>query len=148
VSWRRTRYEAREALFAVLRVCWLASRFVQIRGPLDAIVLAEFNQGLSPLAALLARSRGAALIVDFYISLWDTAVNDRKALAPRRPRALYRRFADRVSIRLADRLLTDTSASAEYFEEIFGGVLEKNRVSAYPNGSSAPPPCRAAGIAR
>lgn len=127
MSSRRVRYEAREALLAVLRVSWLAGRFVRVRGPLDAIVLAEFNQGLAPLAALLARSRGAALIVDFYISLWDTAVNDRKALAPHRPRARYRRLVDWASIRLADRLLTETPATAEHFEEIFGGVLKKAR---------------------
>jgi glycosyltransferase involved in cell wall biosynthesis len=128
ISIGRARYELGEARRMVLRVLWLTRAFLRVRGPVDAVVLAEYNQGLAPLAHALARLRGAALIVDFCLSLWDTAVNDRKTLGPRRPRAIYRKLLDRASLLLADRVLTETPATAEHFERHLAPVLEKNRV--------------------
>jgi glycosyltransferase involved in cell wall biosynthesis len=130
ISFARVRYEARELVTTVRRIAHLAREAARIRGPLDAIVVAEFNQGLAPLAWLLAKRKRCALVADYCLSLWDTAVNDRKSLQPNRPRAVYRKALDRTGLLLSDVVLTETPATARWFDEQLapGKVIPKNRV--------------------
>jgi glycosyltransferase involved in cell wall biosynthesis len=121
----RLKYESAEAVRAAQRARYVYHVFRATREPIDAILLAEFNQGLCVLASALARSRNIPLITDFLVSLYDVAVINRKTLAPRRPRAVFRRSVDRLAIALSDRLVIDTRAQAEYYEDLYGGVLEK-----------------------
>lgn len=131
------------ALPAPRRWLQLIRGWGRARGRFDVVFLAEFNNGLAAPAFVLARLARVPLAVDFLISLWDTGVNDR-GLRPHRPRALYRRLADWLAIRLADLLVVDTQPHAEYFEREFGGVLRKARVvqvgaAEWEASASAPP---------
>ena len=128
ISWRRARYEGGEAVITARRIAHLARRAAEVRGPIDAVVVAEYNQGLTPLAALLAARHRAPLIVDFALSLWDTAVNDRRSLKPNRPRAIYRRALDVAALRLADRILVETPAMGDHLDALFGGAVDKMAV--------------------
>jgi glycosyltransferase involved in cell wall biosynthesis len=125
ISAERAVYELGELGRTILRIAWLTVAGLRIRGPVDAVVVSEFNHALTPLARIFARRWGARLVVDFCFSFYDTAVNDRRALGRRRPRALYRRFLDATALRLADTVITETPATAEQFDNLFGGVLPK-----------------------
>ena len=125
---RRVVYEIGEVLRTVTRTTLVASRLATGRRPVDAIVVAEFNHGLAPVAFCASRLRGIPLVVDFLLSFWETGVIDRRALGPRRPRARYRWLLDSTALRLADIVLTETPATARRFEALFGGdVCRKAR---------------------
>ena len=126
---RRIPFEARELVLGIARMWSVTRQFLRVRGPIDAIVLAEFNQGLSPVASVLAAARGAALIMDFTMSQYDTAVNDRHALKPWKPRAVWRWLMDAASIHLSDRVLVETGPIAVQYAALFGGMHDKARVS-------------------
>lgn len=121
----RLRHEAMSLYRLIARTIYLIREYIRIKGPVDAIILAEFNPGLAPLAKCLAFASGAPLIVDFLISQYDTAVNDRKMLKPMRPRAILAWISDVLAIRLGRRLLVETMSLAEYYDQMFGGLVRK-----------------------
>jgi glycosyltransferase involved in cell wall biosynthesis len=123
----RLRRELSEVL-ATGRRAWHLWKTASRLQAIDAVVVAEFNHGIVPLASLVARRLGAPLIVDVLLSLYDEGVRHRGLLTPGRPRAIYRRQADRWAIRLADCVLADTREHVEFFESEFGGVRRKARV--------------------
>ena len=93
--------------------------------PPDVLFLPEFNQPLAALAARLTRKRSIPLVVDFAISLYDTAVRDR-GQSRWRVRSQLLGLADRVALRVADRIITDSTAHARFFAELYGpSVLAK-----------------------
>ncbi len=82
------------------------------------------------LALVPRRLRPPRVVVDAFISLYDTAVVDR-ALWPERgwiARLLYR--LERMAYRGADLLLVDTEENAEYLSGLFG--LPRERIVACP----------------
>ncbi len=125
----RIPFEIREMALGIARTWSVTRQFLRVRGPIDAIVLAEFNQGLSPVAAVFAALRRSALIMDFTMSQYDTAVNDRHALKPWKPRAVWRWLMDAASIHLSDRVLVETGPIAVQYAALFGGMHDKARVS-------------------
>lgn len=64
--------------------------------------------------------RGKKVTVDFFISVYDTMVNDRKKFRPGSPLAGVARLVDTVTYRRADHIIADTKADAAYFAEEFG----------------------------
>ena len=105
----------------------------------DALFLCEFNQPLALLAAALARKRHIPLVVDFLVSLYDTAVRDR-GQSRWRVRSQLLGLADRTAARLADRIITDSEAHARFFASL--SATEGNgrlSTSARPNGISRSP---------
>ena len=69
--------------------------------------------------------RHVPLVVDFAVSLYDTAVRDR-GQSRWRLRSQLLGLADRVTLRLADRIITDSDAHARFFAELYGpGTLAK-----------------------
>jgi glycosyltransferase involved in cell wall biosynthesis len=98
----------------------LIRQFRRLSGKPDVVLLSEFGQTLAPLAWALARLRGARLVVDFFTSLYDTAVLDRAQVGPGSPTARYFHALDRLALRLADLALTDTVADADYAAVTFG----------------------------
>ncbi len=84
-------------------------------GSLDAIVVAEVNQYQMPLARYAARRLGARLVFDPFISLYDTAVQDRALVSSRSIRAGVYRVADRVAVNLADAVFADTEEHLKFF---------------------------------
>ena len=115
ISAERVVYELGELGRTILRIAWLTVAGLRIHGPIDAVVVSEFNHALTPLARAFARRWGARLVVDFCFSFYDTAVNDR--------RALYPEILKRAGLRLDERLERHVNRrtgrrAGEYFESI------------------------------
>ena len=77
-------------------------------GQLDVLVLKPF-----------ARLRGVPILWDAFLSLYDTAVNDRKIVGRKNPLAWFLYAWEWLACRAASRVLLDTEAHAEYFRREF-----------------------------
>jgi glycosyltransferase involved in cell wall biosynthesis len=94
----------------------LIDRFRAIPDRLDALVVAEMNQAVMPVAWTLARLRRLPLLFDPLVSRYDTLVHDRKQATGRRAHYLY--WHDWLTMNMADHLLADTAAHATYFRQM------------------------------
>lgn len=65
------------------------------------------------------------LIIDFFISMYDTFVNDRKVCSERSFLAKFLKWLDVYTIKCADRIIVDTNAHGEYFAEAFDADQDK-----------------------
>lgn len=75
---------------------------------------------LMPLAWLLTRwPRRRWLIFDAFVSLHDTAVDDRKTVGRRSPKAFFLYLVDWFACHLADTVLVDTEAHRDFFIDRF-----------------------------
>lgn len=83
------------------------------RGRFDLVVLSEFSLPFALASWIVARWHGAIHVVDFFVGLHETHVEDRNAVDPRSPRALAYRTMDHFARRTADLLLADTLCRAE-----------------------------------
>lgn len=54
------------------------------------------------------------IVFDLHVSLYDSVVYERKATKPYKPKGIYAFFLDWLSCTLADRVLMDTNAHADY----------------------------------
>lgn len=63
----------------------------------------------------LGRLRRVPLVFDAFLSLHDSLVQDRVSVSPSGLKARFLAWVDRSACRLADRVLLDTHAHAEYF---------------------------------
>jgi len=102
-------------------------------GPRDAVVVGYTGHLDVYLARLLSVFRRRPVVLDAFLSPWDTVVNDRALLKPRslKARALF--ALERGALRLADRVLTDTGAHADFMAETFG--IERAKFVPVPVGS-------------
>jgi glycosyltransferase involved in cell wall biosynthesis len=116
------------------RMQTLAKQFPDLAGQCDIILLAEFGQSLAPLAWRLARRYQKRLTIDAFTPIYDSAVYDRMIARPRSPLALRYWLIDWLSLRLADRVLTDTAQHRAYFTHAFG--LRPGKASVIPVGAS------------
>lgn len=97
-------------------------------GPLDVVVAGYPAQPDAVPAWLVARARRAVLVADMMISLADTLAGDRAVAGRRMGRLLA--GLDRTALRLADLVLCDTRAHAEFFHGRFGVPRTKLVVAA------------------
>jgi glycosyltransferase involved in cell wall biosynthesis len=99
-------------------------------------------------AALVARVRGVPLVLDAMISLSDTLTGDRARAGRAAGAALG--ALDAVALRVADIVITDTPAHADWFAGRFG--LARERIAVVPVGAEAgifapaPPPADGAPV--
>ncbi len=91
-------------------------------GQFDVIVLWPF-----------AKLRGRPVVLDMFLSLYDTVVNDRKMVAPTSPVARVLKWVERQSCRAATRVLLDTQTHARRIADLFG--LDAEKVDAVPVGA-------------
>ncbi len=63
--------------------------------------------------------RGVPLYWDAFLSLYDTAVRDRKLFSRFSPVAMFLYLGEWICCRLADVVFVDTKAHGRYFEELF-----------------------------
>jgi glycosyltransferase involved in cell wall biosynthesis len=101
-------------------------------GHLDVLVLWPF-----------AKLRGVPILWDAFLSLHETVVEDRQAVAPAHPLALLLYAWDWLAARAADLVLFDTAAHAEWFRRRFGlapGRTAAVFVGAEPEAFAAVPP--------
>lgn len=79
------------------------------------------------LAALVSRLRGVPLIFDPLTSRYEERVVDRQQVPPRSLLAWWYRTSDAVGCRAADRVILETGAQMQYFQETFGIPAAKCR---------------------
>ncbi len=99
---------------------------------------------LVPFGRVLAAFRGARLVFDPLVSLWDTFAGDRALVHSGGAKAAVVRAVDEVAFRLPELVLADTWAHAAYYQEAFG--LARAHVVVVPVGALPEP--RADGAAR
>ena len=84
------------------------------------------------------------ILLDMFLSLFDTAVIDRRLFQPRSPIARWMRHIDRRACRQADVVLTDTQANAGFLAELV--ELPPTRFAVVPvsdpHAPDRPPPSR------
>ena len=93
----------------------------------DIIIVGAMGHANVPLAKILSLHR-KKIIFDPFISLYDTAVFDRKEVEKDSIKAKYYYYLDKISCEISDIVITDTLQHAKYFSKEFGIPLEKMRV--------------------
>ncbi len=102
---------------------------------LDVIVLWPF-----------ARARGVPIVMDLFISAYDTVVQDRGLVSAMNPIAWLLYVLEWIALRLASRVIIDTPTHARHIEEIYhlppgciGAVPVGAETSAFPQLAPQPP---------
>ena len=86
-----------------------------------SIILVPFPGHLDmPIAWLLAKLTRKVLVFDPYISLYETYVFDRESYSSKSLMGRWYWLIDKISLHLADYILTDTEAHALYYQNTFG----------------------------
>lgn len=117
---------------------WLAAqaRLWQRRSELSAadVVLVPYPGYLDmPIARLVTDDLERPLIFDPFVSIYDTVVGDRALADPGSLRAQVCLAADRIALRLADRVLADTAPHGAFFVELAG--LAPGTIAVVPVGA-------------
>ena len=99
----------------------------------DLVLVSYPGQFDMPFIRLLTRLRRVPLVWDAFLSLWDTAILDRKIARETSitAKALFR--ADKLAAHMAGHTILDTNAHARFFKQSF--QLEEGSVSAVPVGA-------------
>lgn len=86
--------------------------------------------GFAPqlIAPLMRRFKNQKVIIDFFISVYDTLVNDRKKISANGLLAKLCHMLDCYVIRKANKIIVDTKADKSYFVEEFQGDQDKFEV--------------------
>jgi glycosyltransferase involved in cell wall biosynthesis len=117
-----------EAVLAALRA-YPQLLWKLMRAPRADVILVAYPGHFDvPLIKVVAWARGVPIIFDKFISLFDTVVSDRGLRSPRSPVGRTARLIDRLSCRLADRVLADTPEHAQFFARHSGVEPERFRV--------------------
>jgi glycosyltransferase involved in cell wall biosynthesis len=103
----------------------LRSQFLSTDNDIAVLFVPFLGQYLMPLAWWLAKKRKIPLVMDAFLSLYDTEVHDRKRVSRWSPYAWLLWFADWFSCALADAIMIDTEEHKEYFVREFGISPEK-----------------------
>lgn len=103
------------------------------RGSFDIVVLAEFQLKYAVIAKLLAARYRAVLIVDWFVGLYETRVEDWNLAAPGSSKARLWRAIDTVAARIGDFVVTDTDQRARMLVDSYGA--KKGRAFALPVGA-------------
>lgn len=94
----------------------------RIRKDYDIMVIGFLGQSIIFFAKLLTRK---PIILDAFVSLYNTAVFDRKRFSANSLKGRYCYFLDKYSCKLANKVLLDTQAHIAYFVKTFNLPREK-----------------------
>jgi glycosyltransferase involved in cell wall biosynthesis len=98
-----------------------------LRSPRQNIVLVPYLGQLDILVLWpLAKLRGSRLVLDAFLSLYNTVVEDRQLIGRRNPIAWATYACEWLACHAADQILVDTHAHGAYFCQTFG--LDPSRV--------------------
>lgn len=111
-----------------LRYPALLWRYLRMRFPGEVIFVPDFRHKDVPLAWAVARCSRRALVFDPLVSRYETRALDREDILPGSAQARHNRNIDRVSMGLADLVLADTAAHADYYSSEFSIRRSKLRV--------------------
>ncbi|MEE8107414.1 MAG: glycosyltransferase [Planctomycetota bacterium] len=110
-------------------------------GPRDAVVVGYTGHLDIFLARALSLFRRRPIVLDAFLSPYDTIVGDRKILRENSWKARALKRFERASLRVADLVLTDTDAGADYLHQTFDVPREK--LASLPVGSLVREPVEA-----
>ncbi len=124
----------------IVAVRWLAAYPVLVWkylwAPKHAVVLIAYPGILDIIVvALFARARGAKIVLDAFISVYDTIVIDRKLIKSNGILAKLLFQAEKLACHLARLVILDTKEHANYFQALFG--LPAHRISSVMVGCEA-----------
>jgi glycosyltransferase involved in cell wall biosynthesis len=108
----------------------LARRFRQV-GPQDVVLVGYFGHLDVHLARLLAGRR--RVVLDMFLSVYDTVVLDRGSVAPGSLRARLCRLLDRRAVRASRLALLDTRAQVDFCGRVLG--IPEARLAVVPVGA-------------
>lgn len=108
----------------------------------DLIFIGFAPQLILPLFSF--RFKGKFILEDFFISLYDTMINDRKKFKPDSLFAKMFLWVDKITLKRADKIIVDTCAHGDYFVRELGAhenkinvlYLEADPSIYYPRSSS------------
>lgn len=83
-------------------------RAVRVKGPFQVVILSELGVQYSWVAKLIALRHRAPLIVDAFVGMYETNVEDWKRVSPASARGRIYRFFDWLASRLSNIALIDT----------------------------------------
>ena len=107
----------------LLRYPNVLKRFVlNNKKDLDLVFIGFLGQ---PLVPVIKRLTNKPIILDAFLSTYDTMSFDRKKSKPNSPGGRFFYWLDKHSCELADRVLLDTNSNIDYFVETFGLDREK-----------------------
>ena len=112
----------RNYMVRILEVWW---KLFILGGRYDVVFFGFLPQLVAP---FFMKYRNQKIVIDFFVSVYDTMVNDRKKIAVWNPLARLCHWVDAYVIRKADYVVTDTKADAAYFIREFGGDRDKFRI--------------------
>jgi glycosyltransferase involved in cell wall biosynthesis len=98
------------------------ARFIARRPDYDACFAGFYGQ---PIAIALSLLQRKPIVLDAYVSTYDTLCEDRRWFHPRSPAGRLAYWLDRRSCQVATQVITDTQAHAHYFAETFGVSVNK-----------------------
>jgi glycosyltransferase involved in cell wall biosynthesis len=99
----------------IRRYTSLALRYRSMDRDFEVLFVPEFRHKDMVLAAAIAGASGKRLVFDPLVSRFDTRVRDRRDAGERGAQAWHNQNLDRLAMGLADTVLADTGAHAEYF---------------------------------
>jgi glycosyltransferase involved in cell wall biosynthesis len=102
-----------------LRYPALLWRYLRMRYASEVIFVPDFRHKDVPLAWALARCPRRTLVFDPLVSRYETRALDREDILPGSAQARHNRNIDRMSMGLADLVLADTAAHADYYSREF-----------------------------
>ena len=102
-----------------------ARRLLHVYGKLSTMSLKQYDTifvGFAPQLILPLfgwRFRKKTVVIDFFISVYDTMIQDRKKWKDGSMLAKFCHWIDRSTLRKADRIISDTNAHGDYFAKEF-----------------------------
>jgi len=103
----------------------------------DVIFVPAFRHKDVPLSKFLGILTRKPVVFDPFVSRYETKVLDKRKVAPYSLQARYNFQIDRLSFKLADVVLADTFAHADYYTEKFG--INRSKFRRVPVGVSDEP---------
>lgn len=90
--------------------------FFNINKKFDILVIGPMSQPLAPLFKIFWKKK---VVHDFFISLYDTAVNDRKIFSKNNLFARLFNYLDKFSLKNSELVIIDTRENLKFYKKIF-----------------------------
>jgi len=114
-------YSRRKTYFARLISIFLQLLFFNKK--IDSVFIGFAPQLILPF--FFWKIRKKIIVIDFFISLYDTLVNDRKIFKNDSLLAKFFHYLDYLTLKLSQLVVVDTKADGDYFVSEFNGDISK-----------------------
>jgi len=110
----------------------LYKKWKSLTGNIDALYVVFMGYYLMPLAWYITRRRKIPVILDAFVSQYDTEVTDRKRISRYSPRAWFLWVVDFISCFMADVIVVDTIGHKDFFKKNF--FVNEKKIIVVPIG--------------